>query len=221
MGLVTLSTVGIDLTAFALFGGAVGVGLGFGFQKVFSNLISGILLLLDRSIKPGDVIEVGSTFGRIQALRARYAAVRTRDGTEYLIPNEDLITTRVVNWSFSNKLVRLKIPFGVSYDSDIVLARKLVLEAAAATSRVLKVPKPVCHLKDFGESSIDLELRIWINDPEKGVSNIGSEIRLAIWISFKEHGIEFPFPQRDVHLKPARVAEGGLEAGDQEDEGTS
>ena len=130
VALITLSSVGIDLTAFALFGGAVGVGLGFGFQKVFSNLISGILLLLDRSIKPGDVIEVGSTFGRIQGLRARYVAVRTRDGTEYLIPNEDLITTRVVNWSFSNKMVRLKIPFGVAYETDIPAARKLVLEAA-------------------------------------------------------------------------------------------
>jgi small-conductance mechanosensitive channel len=214
VALITLSSVGIDLTAFALFGGAVGVGLGFGFQKVFSNLISGILLLLDRSIKPGDVIEVGATFGRIQALRARYAAVRTRDGTEYLIPNEDLITTRVVNWSFSNKLVRLKIPFGVAYDSDIVLVRKLALEAADSTKRVLKVPKAVCHLTNFGESSIDLELRIWINDPAKGVTNIGSDIRLALWQSFKEHGVSFPFPQRDVHLVRGQKKEPEFDPGE-------
>jgi small-conductance mechanosensitive channel len=200
VALITLSTMGIDLTVFALFGGAIGVGLGFGFQKVFSNLISGILLLLDRSIKPGDVIEVGSTFGRIQGLRARYVAVRTRDGTEYLIPNEDLITTRVVNWSFSNKLVRLKIRFGVAYETDIMEARRLVLEAVDGMSRVLKVPQPVCHLMEFGESSIDLELRVWINDPEKGVANIGSQIRLAIWQSFTDNGVSFPFPQRDVHI---------------------
>ena len=210
VALITLSTMGIDLTVFALFGGAVGVGLGFGFQKVFSNLISGILLLLDRSIKPGDVIEVGDTFGRIQGLRARYAAVRTRDGTEYLIPNEDLITTRVVNWSFSNKLVRLKIPFGVAYDTDIMEARRLVLEAVAGMDRVLKVPQPVCHLMEFGESSIDLELRVWINDPEKGVANIGSLIRLAIWQSFKEHGVSFPFPQRDIRIVSGKEAAGPL-----------
>jgi len=193
------------------------VAIGLAVQGVIQNFVSGVLLFGERTIKPGDVIEVGTTFGRIQALRARYAAVRTRDGTEYLIPNEDLITTRVVNWSFSNKMVRLKIPFGVAYDTDIMLARELVLGVAAAIGRVLKVPKPVCHLKDFGESSIDLELRIWINDPEKGVTNIGSEIRLAIWREFKEHGIQFPFPQRDVHLVggvgQAELVPGGSRSG--------
>lgn len=198
--IVTLSSLGINLSAFAFIGGAIGVGVGFGLQKVVSNLVSGVILLLDRSIKPGDVIEIGSTYGRIQSLGARYVSVATRDATEYLIPNEDLITTQVVNWSFSNKLVRLKIVVGVAYDSDIHAVMHLMIEAAANISRVLANPKPVCQLKNFGDSSIDMELRIWINDPENGVSNVSSAVRIALWDTFKEHGIEIPFPQRDVHM---------------------
>jgi small-conductance mechanosensitive channel len=142
--IVALSSLGINLSAFAFIGGAIGVGVGFGLQKVVSNLVSGVILLLDRSIKPGDVIEIGSTYGRIQSLGARYVSVATRDKTEYLIPNEDLITTQVVNWSFSDKLVRLKIVVGVSYDSDIHAVMRLMVEAAANIPRVLANPKPVC-----------------------------------------------------------------------------
>ncbi|MBW1712185.1 MAG: mechanosensitive ion channel [Deltaproteobacteria bacterium] len=199
-GLITLSSVGVNLTVFALFGGAMGVGLGFGLQKIFSNLVSGIILLLDRSIKPGDVIEVGQTFGRIRSLGARYVAVVTRDGTEYLIPNEDLITNRVVNWTYSDNFVRLKIPVGVSCGSDVRLAQELAVEAAESVDRVLARPEPVCHFKKFGDSSVDLELRIWISDAENGVTNVSSAVRLAIWDRFKENGVAFPFPQRDVHL---------------------
>ncbi len=199
--IVTLSSLGINLSAFAFFGGAIGVGVGFGLQKVVSNLVSGVILLLDRSIKPGDVIEVGSTYGRIESLGARYVSVMTRDNTEYLIPNEDLITTQVINWSFSDKLVRLKVVVGVSYDSDIHQVMRLMVAAATGIPRVLSNPKPVCQLKNFGDSSIDMELRLWISDPENGVSNVCSDVRIAIWDAFKANGIEIPFPQRDLHIK--------------------
>jgi small-conductance mechanosensitive channel len=197
-----VSTVGIDLTAFAVFSGAVGVGIGFGLQKVVSNLISGVILLMDKSVKPGDVITVGDTYGWINTLGARYASVVTRDGTEYLIPNEDIITQQVVNWSYSNNAVRLKIPIGISYKSDVRKAVALCLEAAAEVERVIKEPKSVCLLKGFGDSSVDLELRIWIDDPQNGISNVKSLVLLLVWDKFHAHGIEIPFPQRDLHLKP-------------------
>jgi len=197
----TLSSLGIHLTAFAFFGGAIGVGIGFGLQKVVSNLVSGLILLLDRSIKPGDVIEVGQTYGRIQSLGARYVSVVTRDNTEYIIPNEDLITNRVINWSYTDKTVRLRIGVGVSYDSNVHEVMRLITEAAAKVDRVLEDPHPVCQLKDFGSSSIDMELRIWIKDPENGISNVSSNIRVAIWDSFKTHRVQIPFPQRDLHIR--------------------
>ncbi|MEJ2661525.1 MAG: mechanosensitive ion channel [Desulfobacteraceae bacterium] len=203
--LVALSSLGINLSAFAFIGGAVGVGVGFGLQKVVSNLVSGVILLLDRSIKPGDVVAIGDTFGRIQSLGARYVSVTTRDQTEYLIPNEDLITNQVINWSFSDKLLRLKILVGVSYNSDVHAVMRLMVAAAAATPRVLEHPEPICQLNNFGDSSIDMDLRFWIRDPENGVANVSSAVRLAIWDSFKKHGIEIPFPQRDVHMKAASV----------------
>ncbi|NQU62640.1 MAG: mechanosensitive ion channel [Rhodospirillales bacterium] len=196
-----LSAVGIDLTAFTVFGGALGVGIGFGLQKVVSNLVSGIILLLDKSIKPGDVIVVGNTYGWIKSLGARYASVITRDGTEHLIPNEDLITQRVENWSFSDNLVRLHIAVGISYKSDVRKAIECCLEAAKRTERVLDHPKTVCLLTGFGDSSVNLEIRVWINDPPNGVSNVKSEVFLNVWDLFHERGIEIPFPQRDIHIK--------------------
>jgi small-conductance mechanosensitive channel len=198
---VALSSLGINLSAFAFIGGAVGVGVGFGLQKVVSNLVSGVILLLDRSIKPGDVVAIGDTFGRIQSLGARYVSVATRDRTEYLIPNEDLITNQVINWSFSDKLLRLTISVGVSYGSDVHEVMRLMVAAAAATPRVLANPEPICQLSNFGDSSIDMDLRFWIRDPENGVANVGSAVRVAIWDTFKKHGVVIPFPQRDVHLK--------------------
>src|SRR5690606_33084517 len=166
--------------------GAVGVGVGFGLQKVVSNLLSGILLLLDRSLKPGDVIEVGDAYGWIEKMGGRYVTVATRDGKEYLIPNEDLITQQVINWSYTDRAIRLRIGTGISYRSDVRKAMELRAAAAAAEPRVLadEVHKPVVRLVGFGDSSVDLELRIWVTDPEKGVVNIESDIRLAIWDAF-------------------------------------
>src|SRR5205814_6283551 len=206
--LIGLNTVGIDLTAFAVFSGAVGVGLGFGLQKIVSNFVSGIILLLERSIKPGDVIEVGSTFGAVTYLGARYASVRGRDGKEYLIPNENLITNQVVNWSYSSLLVRLDVPFGVAYDSDLHAVRELAVEVAKRTKRVLASPTPVCHLTQFGDSAVNLLLRFWIEDPANGVTNIKGAVLLGLWDAFNEHRIEMPFPQREVRIRdlpPAAV----------------
>ena len=199
--LFALSTIGVDLTALAVFGGAVGVGIGLGLQRIVANLISGVILLLDRSIKPGDVIAIGETFGWIQSLGARYTAVRTRDGTEFLIPNEDLITTQVENWSHSDVKLRLKIPVGIAYSCDPHFAIKLCNDAAAKCARVLENPGPNTLLRGFGDNSVDLEIRFWINDPQNGRGNIISEILLNVWDAFKEHNIEIPFPQRDLHLR--------------------
>ncbi|MBG29639.1 MAG: mechanosensitive ion channel protein MscS [Opitutae bacterium] len=199
--LIALSTVGLDLSSFALLGGAIGVGIGFGLQKVVSNLVSGLILLLDRSIKPGDVIEIDETYGWINSLRARYASVITRDGKEHLIPNEDLITNKVINWSFSHKDVRVRAPIGISYKSDPREAMELCLDAARAEPRVNNDPEPRCQLLGFGESSIQLELRFWIADPSNGVGNIRSSVLLGVWDRLKEAGISIPFPQRDLHLR--------------------
>lgn len=196
-----ISSMGVNLSAFAVLGGAIGLGLGFGFQKVISNLISGVILLGDRSIKPGDVIEVDQTYGWINTLGARYTSVITRDGTEHLIPNEMMITEKVVNWSFSDEKVRIKIPFGTAYESDPRQVMKLVLEAANEHPRVLEKPGPVVRLMGFGDSSINFELRIWLSDPSAGVNNVRSDLYLGIWDTFKEHNIEIPFPQRDLHVK--------------------
>jgi small-conductance mechanosensitive channel len=198
---LALGAVGIDLTAFAVFSGAIGVGIGFGLQKVVSNLVSGVILLLDRSIKPGDVIQIDETYGWITRMNARYVSVVTRDGKEYLIPNEDLITQRVTNWTYSNDLVRLHVPIGVAYGSDLRQAIALALDAAAVASRVLAEPKPVCLVTGFGDSSVGLELRMWIADPRNGTANIRSEVLLNIWDRYKEAGIELPFPQRDLNIR--------------------
>ncbi|WP_276151888.1 MULTISPECIES: mechanosensitive ion channel domain-containing protein [unclassified Sulfitobacter] len=193
-----VKAVGIDLTGLAVLSGAIGVGLGFGLQKVVSNLVSGVIILLDKSIKPGDVISLGETFGWIQTLGARYASVVTRDGKEYLIPNEDLITGQVVNWSHSDDFVRLDIHFGTAYGDDPHQVRKLAIDAAAGVDRVLKFKPPVCHIVGFGDSSVDYILRFWIKDPTGGLTNIRGNVFLALWDTFQEHGISIPFPQREV-----------------------
>ena len=196
-----LGAVGIDLTAFAVLGGAIGVGIGFGLQKIFSNLISGFILLLDKSIKPGDTINVAGQYGRVETLSARYVSVITRDGIEHLVPNEEMIVSRVENWSYSHDNLRLKIPVGVHYKSDVNKAIELCLEAAADVKRVMTLPKTGCLMKGFGDSSVDLEIRIWIQDPMNGCSNVKSEVLLGVWNKFHEHGIEIPYPQRDLHLR--------------------
>jgi small-conductance mechanosensitive channel len=213
-GVVAVDAVGVDLTAFAVFGGALGVGIGFGLQKIVANFISGIILLLDKSIKPGDTIGVSGTYGWIQSLGARYVSVITRDGIEHLIPNEELITTRVENWSFSNLRIRQKIPVGIAYSSDVRAAIALCVEAAAANPRVLDAPKPICLLRGFGDSAVDLEVRFWVVDPQNGLSNVRSDILLGIWDRFQESGIEIPFPQRDLHIRSIapEVQASGLQA---------
>ncbi|MGJ8626308.1 MAG: mechanosensitive ion channel family protein [Sulfitobacter sp.] len=193
-----VKAVGIDLTGLAVLSGAIGVGLGFGLQKVVSNLVSGVIILIDKSIKPGDVISLGDTFGWIQTLGARYASVVTRDGKEYLIPNEDLITGQVVNWSHSNDFVRLDIYFGTAYGDDPHVVRKLAIEAAKGVDRVLSFKAPVCHIVGFGDSSVDYILRFWIKDPTGGLTNIRGNVYLALWDAFKENDISIPFPQREV-----------------------
>lgn len=198
---VGLKIVGVDLTGLAVLSGAIGVGLGFGLQKVVSNLVSGIIILLDKSIKPGDVISLGETFGWINSLGARYVSVVTRDGKEYLIPNEDLITGQVVNWSHSNDYVRLDIFFGTAYGDDPHVVRKVAIEAAMSVDRVLRNPKtPVCHIVGFGDSSVDYILRFWIEDPTGGLTNIRGNVYLALWDAFRDAGINFPFPQREIRM---------------------
>lgn len=195
--------MGIDLTAFAIFTGAIGLGIGFGLQKILANLISGFIILADKSIKPGDVIQMGDTFGWINFLGGRYISVVTRDGMEHLIPNEDLITNQVINWSFSNKLLRIRIPIGIGYDSDIPLAMELMLAAAQDDPRVLTDPKPGCLLMGFGDNTVDFQLRVWIQDPQNGIANVKSRILLGVWQRFQQHGIELPLPQRVVYYKAA------------------
>lgn len=211
--LIAIRSVGIDLTALTVLGGAVGLGVGFGLQKVASNLISGVILLVDKSIKPGDVIAIAGTYGWVTALGGRYVSVVTRDGVEHLIPNETLISERVENWTHSNSRTRQKIDIGVHYDSDVRKAIALCLEAATTVPRVLKSPEPMCLLIGFGDSSVDLQLRFWIGDAQNGVQNVKSAVLLEIWDLFKEHGIQIPYPQRDVHLKSgAELASGGRPA---------
>ncbi|MCC0044102.1 MAG: mechanosensitive ion channel family protein [Brucellaceae bacterium] len=209
-GIVALTSVGVDLTAFTVFSGAVGVGLGFGLQKVVSNFVSGVIILLDKSIKPGDTISLGDTFGWIRELRARFVSVVTRDGREYLIPNEDLITQQVINWSFSDELVRLDVPFGVSYDSDPHQVTELAIKAAASVARVNSDRRPVCWLTAFGDSSLDFVLRFWIHDPQQGLTNVRGKVLLALWDAFKENGVEIPYPHREIIMKAAGTGAGDL-----------
>lgn len=198
--IVGLDFVGLNLTALAFLGGAIAFGVGFGLQKIFSNLISGFILLLDRSIKPGDVISVAGTYGTVQNLDARYVAVVTRDGRKHLIPNETLISEQVENWSFRDNKVRIRIDIGVSYDSDIEKVMEILTSIAQKHPRVLTEPAPFCIIKGFGDYSIDLELRAWIEDPENGLGRPKSEIYLSIWKEFKKEKIEIPFPQSEITL---------------------
>jgi small-conductance mechanosensitive channel len=204
--LIVLSTVGIDFSALAFFSGAIGVGLGFGLQKIVSNLVSGFILLADKSIKPGDVISVGESFGWVESMGARYTAVVTRNGREFLIPNEDFVTQRVINWSYSNDEVRIDVEFGVSYGADPHKAIDCALEAVKTVKRVLPTPQPVCHLKAFGNSSLDFILRFWIRDPIDGLTNVRGQVLLALWDILKRESIEIPFPQRDINMRtPVQV----------------
>ena len=201
---VALQVVGLDLSALAVIGGTLGLGIGLGLQRIVSNFISGFILLADRSIKPGDVVTVedqsGSRYGWVQELRARYVVIRDRDGVDTLMPNENLIINPVVNWSYGGESVRLKLPVRISYGDDPEQAMALMEQAADGRQRVLADPAPAARLMAFGENGFELELRIWVVSPEQGVNNVRSEINLAIWRAFRAHGIAVPFPQREVRL---------------------
>jgi len=203
--IIAISSIGIDLSVLYLLSGAIGIGIGFGLQKVVSNFISDFIILADRSIKPGDTISLGETFGWINELRARFVCVITRDGVEYLIPNEDFITQQVINWSFSNELVRIEVKFGVAYDSDPHQVAELAVEATKEVARVVSYRPSVCWLTGFGDSSLDFVLRFWIKDPQNGLTNIRGQVLLALWDSFKANDIRIPYPHREVilHNPPA------------------
>lgn len=216
--LFALNAVGINLSSLAIFGGALGVGLGFGLQRIASNFISGFILVFDRSIKPGDIITVGDKFGWVEQLNARYVVLRNRQGVDTLIPNENLVTTEVINWSYADPNVRLEVKVQISYDSDPELAMALMLQCANASARVLTLPEPTVRLMEFGESGINLQLRVWIADMENGTASVKSDINLAIWRAFKANHITMPFPQRDLHIKSGWPPAGPMHLNDDKDE---
>lgn len=203
--LIAIRSVGIDLTALTVVGGALGLGVGFGLQKIVSNLISGVILLIDKSIKPGDVIAVSGTYGWVTALGGRYVSVITRDGVEHLIPNETLISERVENWTHTNSRTRLKLDVGVHYRSDLKKVIAICEEAARLTARVLPDPAPKCLLIEFGDSALKLQVRFWISDAQNGVQNVKSEVLLRIWEMFQQQNVEVPYPQRDLHIRSSSI----------------
>lgn len=203
--LLAMSSVGIDLTSLTIFSSAVGVGIGFGLKTIFSNYVSGILLLLDNSIRPGDTIEIEGVLGTVRKMHGRYASLKTRDGREFLVPNEEMIASRVVNWTHSDRVVRLAIPVSIAYKTSTKEAARILEMAPEGVERVLEDPRPVARLVELGESSINMELWIWIADADAGIKNVKSDVLFRICDLFEEHGIEFPFPQRDVHIKPESV----------------
>ena len=208
--LLGINAAGVDLTALTVLTGAVGLGLGFGLQSIASNFVSGFVLLMDKSIKPGDVISFTGmpgtsteSFGWVQALRGRYVVVRDRDGVETLVPNQQLITNPVINWSYSDRKVRLKLPVRVSYRDDPEQALAVLMQAAEGHPRILREPPPVSRLMQFSDHGMDLELRFWIADPEAGVNNVRSDVNRAIWRLFRDAGITIPVAQREIYLRPA------------------
>ncbi len=198
--MTSLALVGIDMTALSVFTGALGVGLGFGLQKIASNYVSGFIILLDRSIRIGNIVQVGADAGEVTQITTRYTVLRHPGGTEFIVPNETLIGSTVQNQTYSDSRLRLSTTVGVAYDSDVDLAMRLMVEAAAAHPRVLAEPGPKVFLTQFADSSINLDLGFWIDDPEEGKGNIVSDVNLAIWRVFREQGIVIPFPQREVRL---------------------
>ncbi len=205
--LLGLRASGVDLTALAVFSGAIGLGLGFGLQAILANFVSGFVLLVDKSIKPGDVISFTGTtgtsthgFGWVEELRGRYLVVRDRDGVATLVPNQNVITNQVINWSYGHPKVRLRLPVRISYQDDVELALRLLLEAAQEHPRVLRDPPPVSRLMEFADYGMEIELRFWIGDPAEGVNNVRSDINRRIWAQFRQHGITIPPAQREIRI---------------------
>src|SRR6516164_2292092 len=198
--IVAMGAVGINLSALAIFSGAAGVGIGFGLQKIVANFISGIILLVDKSVKPGDLVTIGDNSGRISAMKTRYISVAAGDGREFLIPNEDLVTQRVTNWTYTDKNTLVKIPFATNYDADPRLVVKLAIETAAASPRATKGKPPNCILTEFAEAGMKFSLTFWIADPD-GMDNVKSEVMLALWDAFKREGIRVPYPVREIRVR--------------------
>ena len=212
--LVALSMLGIDLTVLSVFGGALGVGIGLGLQKLASNYIAGFTILLDRSVRIGDMITVDNRFGIVSKATARYVVLRSLDGVEAIVPNETMVTTTVLNHSYTSRDIRLGVPVQISHDSDLDLAMQLMTDAALSEPRVLRQPNPPAALiLRFAESGIELELAVWIKDPENGQNNLRSAIYLRIWRSFRARGIRIPYPQREIHLVTTGAASGSETSG--------
>lgn len=198
--LMSLSAVGLDITFLSVFGGAIGVGIGFGLQKIASNYISGFIILVDESMQLGDVVTVETHYGVVSDMRSRYMVLKKLDGTEVVIPNETLITNLVINHSSNNRKAKVVIPMSISYESDLELAMSLMKDIAKVHKRVISDPETVVIINNFAESGIELYLNVWIADPEEGSANLKSEIYLGIWKSFKANQITIPYPQREVRL---------------------
>jgi small-conductance mechanosensitive channel len=197
---VVMSAVGINLSALAIFSGAAGVGIGFGLQKIVANFISGIILLADKSVKPGDLVTIGDSTGRISAMKTRYISVAAGDGREFLIPNEDLVTQKVVNWTYTDKNTLVKVNFGTNYDADPRLVCKLAVDVAAAAPRAIKGKPPNCILTEFTEAGMKFSLTFWIADPD-GMDNVKSEVMLSLWEAFKREDIRVPYPVREIRIR--------------------
>ena len=197
---IALSAVGINLSALAVFSGAVGVGIGIGLQKIVANFVSGIILLADKSVKPGDLVTIGDNSGRISAMKTRYISVAAGDGREFLIPNEDLVTQRVTNWTYTDKNTLVKIAFATNYDAVPHLVVKLAIETASAAPRAIKGRQPNCILTEFAELGMKFSLTFWIADPD-GMDNVKSDVMLALWDAFKREGIRVPYPVREIRVR--------------------
>jgi small-conductance mechanosensitive channel len=197
---IVMSAVGINLSALAIFSGAVGVGIGFGLQKIVANFISGVILLADKSVKPGDLVTIGDSSGRISAMNTRYISVAAGDGREFLIPNEDLITQKVVNWTYTDKNTLLKVNFSTNYDADPRLVCKLAIEAAEASPRATKGKPPNCIITEFAEAGMKFTLTFWIADPD-GMDRVKSDVMLSLWDAFKHDDIRVPYPVREIRIR--------------------
>jgi small-conductance mechanosensitive channel len=204
---IVLSAVGINLSALAIFSGAVGVGIGFGLQKIVANFISGVILLADKSVKPGDLVTIGDSSGRISAMNTRYISVAAGDGREFLIPNEDLITQKVVNWTYTDKNTLVKVNFSTNYDADPRLVCKLAIEAAEASPRATPGKAPNCIITEFAEAGMKFTLTFWISDPD-GMDRVKSDVMMTLWDAFKHDDIRVPYPVREI-----RIRGGALPAG--------
>lgn len=198
--IIALQTVGLDLTTLTVAFGAIGLGVGLGLQRVVSNLVAGLTLLLGKTIKPGDILAYKDTFGYVTGMGARYVTLRTLGGVEHLIPNDHFLENGVENWTYSDAKLSLGVSVGISYDSDPRQALAVCLDAIKGVDRVLVEPAPSVVVKEFADNAINLDVYFWISDPRRGTGNVKSEVLLAIWDSFKENGIEIPYPHRDVRV---------------------